>query len=494
MQHMSANHEISVILVHGIGDLVPREVMRSAAAGIQRALPGVDFFTNERSPVWHEEPTTSDAHVATSRLEWPDARIELTEFHWAAIPGKIRARHPLRALRQILGVLKEFTSMSVNTSTSPILLRLSRFYASLQQGLVLITLALSIVLVADGFRKAPDEQFLDAIDVISAISDRAISGTEKPADAVHREQAFHVLWSNYPLLIALISLVLISALMCMILLTGCFIFPVVRFVGLRRWHQLGTLWRTAAASTLLMALAIWPLAFAAQGTVMGMNIIAGAGSGKTILPEDFPLAAAILILVFLAFSKTALIFANLLRDITHYLATDANGQSLGAQKTIQEKLWNLIQQQAQGAAPRKIVLVAHSLGTVIVVDMLRRRADTPQPCPPFELAMVTAGSPLRRLIYRFLPERAPAPITIYRELTQARAFKLLRWINVYRILDYVGQRLTSRQVPPGAIREVVLRPRHLPPFGHGNYWGDARFLHLIAAEVVKPMLEDTHSP
>jgi hypothetical protein len=114
------------------------------------------------------------------------------------------------------------------------------------------------------------------------------------------------------------------------------------------------------------------------------------------------------------------------------------------------------------------------------------------------LDIVTAGSPIRRLINRMLPHRLPAAPELYRRLSSGSPMRVGRWFNIYRIFDCVGQALSYSALLPAVrsrggrdadvIREHLLRPCLRWPFGHADYWGDRRFVSYLAVEVVAPLV------
>jgi hypothetical protein len=181
--------------------------------------------------------------------------------------------------------------------------------------------------------------------------------------------------------------------------------------------------------------------------------------------------------------------ANLLRDVVHYLGTSAGGARLADQQAIHDRLQRLIDALRGSPALNRIVLVCHSLGTVVVADFLlaagrdRGRRVT--------VDLITAGSPVRRLINFLLPNRLPGPLEIRARLN-AGTLPVERWFNAYRIADYVGTRLvpfrTDCSDPYTGIRECPLQPRWNWPWGHANYWADPRFVRLLAAEVLAPVI------
>ena len=136
------------------------------------------------------------------------------------------------------------------------------------------------------------------------------------------------------------------------------------------------------------------------------------------------------------------------------------------------------------------MIVCHSLGTVVVADLLRNQMRTGEQGRTLPIDLVTAGSPMRRLIVRLLPHRLPNPIEVRRELSRG-PLPVARWFNAYRALDFVGMRLVSGDAcrdPERGILECPLLPRWHWPWGHSNYWSDPRFTRLVAERVVAPIL------
>jgi hypothetical protein len=102
----------------------------------------------------------------------------------------------------------------------------------------------------------------------------------------------------------------------------------------------------------------------------------------------------------------------------------------------------------------RVVIIAHSQGTVISADLLRHlqhdgrlralAGDAP-------LALVTLGSPLRDLyaarfplLYRWM---GPVPASFAQAAPAPAPLGLTEWVNAYRSGDYVGRALWT---PPGA--------------------------------------------
>jgi hypothetical protein len=124
------------------------------------------------------------------------------------------------------------------------------------------------------------------------------------------------------------------------------------------------------------------------------------------------------------------------------------------------------------ATSARIVVAAHSLGTVITADSLLSHPDTWR---KFEcIDLVTAGSPLHRLLARFFPSAYP-PV---RDLADAiaRAYPSMRWANVYRPTDYVGGSLPTSRITNHCLFRSAWRT-------HSNYWGDPYAIQWLLGEL-----------
>ena len=153
----------------------------------------------------------------------------------------------------------------------------------------------------------------------------------------------------------------------------------------------------------------------------------------------------------------------LISDVVRYLG-DAQYRR-GLQDHLGERLRSLL-----AAQPPDLVIAAHSLGSVIAVDTLLRRA---QIVPPrTRVTLLTMGSPLKRTFHRFFPDRYADPIELRTELN-ARVGPL-RWINVHRPFDPVGTNLLGSLPADRVAGKLRLTWPFLLFFpAHTDYWGDA---------------------
>lgn len=129
---------------------------------------------------------------------------------------------------------------------------------------------------------------------------------------------------------------------------------------------------------------------------------------------------------------------------------------------LQQRLWHHVVDER-----RRIILSAHSQGTVIAYAALLQLASYPRERSPDvtrDIAFVTYGSPLRQLYAWAFP--AYFDPTAFREL-QSRLFSgHLRgspwaWRNFYRLTDYIGKKVFD----DGALEEVIPDPARQPALG-----------------------------
>lgn len=115
----------------------------------------------------------------------------------------------------------------------------------------------------------------------------------------------------------------------------------------------------------------------------------------------------------------------------------------------------------------RIVIVAHSQGSVITADLLRYLAAADfegshsvlKRLPP--ISLFTMGSPLRQLYYLRFPDLYAWVVAQKDGPDPSQLFKVQTWVNAYRSGDYVGRRLLQEN-GVGAPEWTTT------PFGEGN--------------------------
>ena len=140
----------------------------------------------------------------------------------------------------------------------------------------------------------------------------------------------------------------------------------------------------------------------------------------------------------------------------------------------------------------RVVLVGHSLGSVIIYDTLNRLLLDDEsinaPGRPWRIAsrsshLLTFGSPLNKIAFVFATQRKKRAMTLVRERLAALVQPLIesevvragiRWVNIYSPWDIISGRLDFYDPPPGSKAFPVMeeRDREAVTFlaAHTEYW------------------------
>jgi hypothetical protein len=122
----------------------------------------------------------------------------------------------------------------------------------------------------------------------------------------------------------------------------------------------------------------------------------------------------------------------------------------------------------------RLTVVAHSQGTMIAIDVLWLKWASNR-LKNVTVDLVTMGSPLTHLYQHYFPERYPSlfegvgPDPGWGE-DLARTVK--RWVNIYRVDDFVGTNVVGRENYPINIC--------LPAGGHTGYWSEEAALQAMS--------------
>ena len=111
----------------------------------------------------------------------------------------------------------------------------------------------------------------------------------------------------------------------------------------------------------------------------------------------------------------------------------------------------------------KVVFAAHSLGSIILIDVARLHNEPSAGMVDTEL--VTMGSPYQSIFRHYFPHMfAPAALP-----------SVTTWTNIYRENDYVGTTMSS---PGSDVTEHAL-----PPRGHLGYFSDKDAVAVIVERI-----------
>jgi len=237
-------------------------------------------------------------------------------------------------------------------------------------------------------------------------------------------------------------------------------------------------WKGIAVRALVRSVvltAIWPTCHLAAAVVaypaMAYTVL-GVGLLLVMLPLSSNPALMMIAAIIVgalwaasiqAYARLPPILLKLLADVFRYLASDKYRNQL--QKALEQTIVE------SRHAPGGLVIMAHSLGSVIAVDTLVNMAKAGD--PP-QVMLITMGSPLKQLFQRFFPEIWPAVADVCRYLQTT--LPRFSWSNIYRRFDYVGRALRD-----GDNSAVVDLPTGQNWPAHLGYWHDPRVISIAKA-------------
>jgi hypothetical protein len=122
--------------------------------------------------------------------------------------------------------------------------------------------------------------------------------------------------------------------------------------------------------------------------------------------------------------------------------------------------------------PEEVVLLAHSMGTIIALDVLA--TGDIRLGPTTRLRLVTMGCPLQRLFHRFYPAFYPSPAWFRQRLHEF--YPNLSWVNVWIPGDLIGESIDG-------IPNAKITPRRGPCAAHCAYFGSASAIRAAIAPI-----------
>ena len=157
--------------------------------------------------------------------------------------------------------------------------------------------------------------------------------------------------------------------------------------------------------------------------------------------------------------------ANPFVAVSSVFAT-ASPDAVGFRHNLRARLDRLVEDISAARGPyRRIILIGHSLGSVIAIDWLMRRQGADKDDSQFEL--MTLGSPYGAIFHHYFPHMFAPP------QRPDLLPRISRWTNIYRENDFVGTSLAG-----GGIDDIVQ-----PPRGHIGYFADNDVVREIATRI-----------
>jgi hypothetical protein len=131
-----------------------------------------------------------------------------------------------------------------------------------------------------------------------------------------------------------------------------------------------------------------------------------------------------------------------------------------------------------------LTIISHSQGTMVAIEVLNDPELSWLKNKFATITLVTMGSPFTHLYQHYFPHFYPSLDDPQWELLCERVD---RWVNVYRVDDYVGthiefpteKMIATPKLPDGAFANFKVGMR-----GHMNYWRDAEVLKILRAELM----------
>ena len=439
MGHSMSKH--AILMIHGIGDF---------AAGLALAAGAQSLLTRFPNLESSEETLDESGHTRFRDFQSDAGTVRLSEYHWSGSFGKLRRLNPLLTLWRIFGLFHALPSLGAFGSKQALQRRLAVF-----GGWVLRLLAIALT---GGVLFLFYAQLVE--DRAGAMADPALANWATDV----------LFW----LAVLLIVVAIAGGLIYLLSLgkTGRRSGRATQWLG----FLVGLVLLIAYSAIIFYALLfLWLLFFVTDPP--GMIVL-----WLLLLGPPFVLILWLLLTV-----------VDLLRDVVTYLAPGEGGSDNVATASIKQEVVGALDGLVADGFD-EITLVAHSLGTVIAVEVLLKW--TPQAGAQPRVRLITCGSPLRRLIAPILPNRNVEPRDVFNRLAKRDAFDLIGWQNFYRILDPVGQWLfPGANFAPGdgrQKRDGLLKPWYKAPYGHSNYWGDPRFLENIVQSTQRAENQGQH--
>jgi pimeloyl-ACP methyl ester carboxylesterase len=195
------------------------------------------------------------------------------------------------------------------------------------------------------------------------------------------------------------------------------------------------------------------------------------------LPNDLTVGAEwarsgviLFLILFLLFSHLIRDGARLILDVVNHFTPRrrSRGQNAGqayfpVRQRIERRFEEMIEALLSRGDKPNLLIVAHSQGTIITLDALRRRGWMERLLPRVEsLTVITFGSPVTHVYQRYFPQLYK-PFDKTPSLVRLSEDKRVKWFNVYRVDDFVGTYIEN-SIPNFPVNIPA------PHGGHTSYW------------------------
>ncbi len=135
---------------------------------------------------------------------------------------------------------------------------------------------------------------------------------------------------------------------------------------------------------------------------------------------------------------------------------------------IQDRLVTLLDTMVKNKGFDEVIFVAHSQGAVVAYDYLRMNGPAYPELSGARPYMLSFGSPLGHIYQKYFYEYGTAGPAALSSL----AGRLARWVNLYRVDDYIGSRVDGSA-------SVAIENRALLSGGHTDYWREGALARAL---------------
>jgi hypothetical protein len=182
------------------------------------------------------------------------------------------------------------------------------------------------------------------------------------------------------------------------------------------------------------------------------------------------------------------IVLDVANDVIHYLRLRVELQPRSANQAppderlrpIRGKFNEVVRHLAREVQFDRLVVLAHSQGTVLAIEELTAsRFGQPEGwLEGKDVRLVTLGSPMANLYQEYFPSTFPG----WEDARWDRlARRVRRWLNIYRLDDYVGTTLGTNEHDR---QRLNVREACVGDGGHLHYWSDERVIREIVEQRV----------
>jgi len=172
------------------------------------------------------------------------------------------------------------------------------------------------------------------------------------------------------------------------------------------------------------------------------------------------LATLVAFIVFIIFNIRKVNFGlNVASDIVNHFSPEEKMEK--ARQKLNREL-----EIARESKYDRIFVIAHSQGSIIAIDTLRKL----KPIIDSELILITAGSPFEHIYQNYFGNSEE-----FNDSELKTKLNVQEWYNLYRPDDFIGKDINSVK---GVKNHKILGQRR----GHANYWEDEVFVDYFLKE------------